>query len=106
MTDDEQDFFNKSIGKLEKEIIALKKEYQAECHRADELEDSLQKSWRNENKLKKQLDIAIEALDSIVSLGGFPMMNMDRFAGVASDALCDIAAVDEKRSDCNDRFNR
>lgn len=49
--------------KLEKEIIALKKEYQAECHRADELEDSLQKSWQNENKLKKQLNIAIKALE-------------------------------------------
>lgn len=62
MTDDEQDFFNKSIGKLEKEIIALKKEYQAECHRADELEDSLQTSWQNESKLKKQLEIAVKAL--------------------------------------------
>ena len=41
--------------KLEKEIIALKKEYKAECNRADELEDSLQTSWRNESKLKKQL---------------------------------------------------
>ena len=41
--------------KLEKEIIALKKEYQAECHRADELEDSLQKSWQNESKLKELL---------------------------------------------------
>ena len=55
MTDDEQDFFNKSIGKLEKEIIALKKEYKAEYNRADELEDSLQKSWQNENKLKELL---------------------------------------------------
>lgn len=55
MTDDEQEFFNKSIGKLEKEIISLKKEYQAECNRADELEDSLQTSWRNESKLKKLL---------------------------------------------------
>ena len=63
MTDDEQDFFNKSIGKLEKEIIALKKEYKAECHRADELEDSLQTSWQNESKLKKQLEIAVEALE-------------------------------------------
>ena len=41
--------------KLEKEIIALKKEYQAECNRADELEDSLQTSWRNESKLKELL---------------------------------------------------
>lgn len=49
--------------KLEKEIIALKKEYQAECHRADELEDSLQTSWRNESKLKKQLEIAVKALE-------------------------------------------
>lgn len=55
MTDDEQELFNKSIGKLEEEIIALKKEYQAECNRADELEDSLQKSWRNESKLKELL---------------------------------------------------
>ena len=65
MTDDEQDFFNKSIGKLEKEIIALKKEYNAECHRADELEDSLHISWQNESKLKKQLDIAIKALEDM-----------------------------------------
>ena len=41
--------------KLEKEIIALKKEYKAECNRADELEDSLQTSWRNESKLKELL---------------------------------------------------
>lgn len=48
--------------KLEKEIIALKKEYNAECHRADELEDSLQTSWRNESKLKEQLkDLRDEA---------------------------------------------
>lgn len=49
--------------KLEKEIIALKKEYQAECNRADELEDSLQTSWLNESKLKKQLKIAVKALE-------------------------------------------
>ena len=49
--------------KLEKEIIALKNEYKAECNRADELEDSLQKSWQNESKLKKQLEIAIKALE-------------------------------------------
>ena len=47
-------------------------------------------------KLQKKLDIAIEALYSIVSLGGFPMMNTDRFSNVASDALRDIAAVDRK----------
>ena len=41
--------------KLEKEIIALKKEYQAECNRADELEDSLHISWQNESKLKELL---------------------------------------------------
>lgn len=41
--------------KLEKEIIALKKEYQAECNRTDELEDSLQTFWQNESKLKKLL---------------------------------------------------
>lgn len=51
--------------KLEEEIIALKKEYQAECNRADELEDSLQTSWRNESKLKEQLKIAVEALEEI-----------------------------------------
>ena len=62
MTDDGQDFFNKSIGKLEKEIIALKKEYQAECHRADELEDSLQKSWQNESKLKELLSKCLDEL--------------------------------------------
>ena len=50
--------------KLEKEIIALKKEYQAECIRADELEDSLQTSWQDESKLKEQLNIAIKALES------------------------------------------
>ena len=52
--------------KLEKEIIALKKEYQAECNRADELEDSLQTSWQNESKLKEQLEIAIKALEVYV----------------------------------------
>lgn len=41
--------------KLEKEIIALNKEYNAEYHRANELEDSLQTSWRNESKLKELL---------------------------------------------------
>ena len=41
--------------KLEKEIIALNKEYNAECHRADELEDSLHISWQNESKLKELL---------------------------------------------------
>ena len=51
--------------KLEEEIIALKKEYQAECNRADELEDSLQKSWQNESKLKKQLEIAKKYLSLI-----------------------------------------
>ena len=33
----------------------LNSEYIAECNRADELEDSLQKSWRNEGKLKELL---------------------------------------------------
>ena len=51
--------------KLEKEIITLKKEYKAECNRADELEDSLQKSWQNESKLKEQLKIAKKYLSLI-----------------------------------------
>lgn len=72
MTDDEQEFFNKSIGKLEKEIIALKKEYQAECNRADELEDSLHISWQNESKLKKQLNIAVKALEEYTTFCRHP----------------------------------
>ena len=53
MTDDEQDFFNKSIGKLEKEIIALN----------NELENSLQTSRQNESKLKKLLKECREEVD-------------------------------------------
>lgn len=69
MTEDDWDFFNRSVGKLEKEVITLKKEnaqlkteYEKECHRADELEDSYWKSEKENQKLKKQLTIAIEAL--------------------------------------------
>ena len=54
--------------KLEKEIIALKKEYKAECNRADELEDSLQTSWRNESKLKKQLEISVKECQQLKEL--------------------------------------
>ena len=49
--------------KLEKEIIALKKEYQAECNRADELEDSLQTSWQDESKLKELLKEAKDIIE-------------------------------------------
>lgn len=52
--------------KLEKEIIALKKEYQAECNRADELEDSLQTSWQNESKLKELLKDCIPYFNALV----------------------------------------
>lgn len=93
MTDDEQDFFNKSIGKLEKEIISLKKEYQAECHRADELEDSLQKSWQNENKLKKQLKIAVEALRLYSNLRGDGTVS--NYESVAKSALEQIKELDK-----------
>ena len=58
--------------KLEKEIIALKKEYKAECNRADELEDSLQTSWRNESKLKKQLEIAVKTLEEYTTFCRHP----------------------------------
>ena len=51
--------------KLEKEIIALKKEYKAECHRADELEDSLNASWQNESKLKELLKECKECISAI-----------------------------------------
>ena len=71
--------------KLEKEIIALKKEYQAECHRADELEDSLQKSWQNESKLKKQLNIAIKALEEYTTFCRHP----------AEEALAKIKELDK-----------
>ena len=54
--------------KLEKEIIALKNEYKAECNRADELEDSLQTSWRNESKLKKQLEISVKECQQLKEL--------------------------------------
>ena len=55
MTDDEQDFFNKSIGKLEKEIIALNKEYNAEYHRAKELEKLLKECRKEVDKAKNIL---------------------------------------------------
>ena len=71
--------------KLEKEIIALKKEYQAECNRADELEDSLQTSWRNESKLKKQLEIAIKALEEYTTFCRNP----------AEEALAKIKELDK-----------
>ena len=60
--------------KLEKEIIALKKEYNAECNRADELEDSLQTSWQNESKLKKQLK---ECRDVIKDVDTYCTKNAD-----------------------------
>ena len=63
--------------KLEKEIIALNKEYQAECNRADELEDSLQTSWQNESKLKKQLDIAIKALEEYANSDNWNTENVE-----------------------------
>ena len=55
MTDDEQDFFNKSIGKLEKEIIALNKEYNAEYHHANELEKLLKECREEVDKAKNIL---------------------------------------------------
>lgn len=93
MTDDEQDFFNKSIGKLEKEIIALKKEYQAECNRADELEDSLQTSWQNESKLKEQLEIAIKALRLYSNLRGDGTVS--NYESIAKSALKQIKELDK-----------
>ena len=71
--------------KLEKEIIALKKEYKAECNRADELQDSLQTSWRNESKLKKQLEIAIKALEEYTTFCRNP----------AEEALAKIKELDK-----------
>ena len=71
--------------KLEEEIIALKKEYQAECNRADELEDSLQTSWRNESKLKKQLEISIKALEEYTTFCRHP----------AEEALAKIKELDK-----------
>ena len=71
--------------KLEKEIISLKKEYQAECHRADELEDSLQTSWRNESKLKKQLEISVKALEEYTTFCRNP----------AEEALAKIKELDK-----------
>lgn len=68
-----------------------------ECNEGKRESDVLVATIEKCEKLQKKLDIAIEALNSIVSLGGFPMMNMDRFADVASDALCDIANVDGKK---------
>ena len=62
MTEDDWDFFNRSVGKLEKEVITLKKEntqlkteYEKECHRADELEDSYWKAEKENQKLKELL---------------------------------------------------
>ena len=93
MTDDEQDFFNKSIGKLEKEIIALKNEYQAECNRADELEDSLQTSWKNESKLKEQLEIAIKGLRLYSNLRGDGTVS--NYESEAKSALKEIKELDK-----------
>ena len=70
--------------KLEKEIISLKKEYQAECNRADELEDSLQISWQNESKLKKQLKVAVKALEEYTTFCRHP----------AEEALAKIKELD------------
>ena len=85
--------------KLEKEIIALKKEYQAECNRADELEDSLQTSWRNESKLKKQLEIAIKALDVYADIRTWDCCCRNQCAYVdgfeAAEALRKIKELDE-----------
>lgn len=79
MTEDDWDFFNKSVGKLEKEVITLKKEnsqlkyeYEKECKRADELEDSYWKTEKEHEKLKKQLEIIKKYLTLIkrnVSVG-------------------------------------
>ena len=71
--------------KLEKEIISLKKEYQAECNRADELEDSLQISWQNESKLKKQLKVAVKALEEYTTFCRHP----------AEEALAKIKELDK-----------
>ena len=78
--------------KLEKEIIALKKEYKAECHRADELEDSLQTSWRNESKLKEQLEIAIKALRLYSNLRGDGTVS--NYESIAKSALEQIKELD------------
>ena len=63
----------------------LEKEYQAECHRADELEDSLHISWQNESKLKKQLEIAIKALEEYTTFCRNP----------AEEALAKIKELDK-----------
>ena len=88
--------------KLEKEIIALKKEYQAECNRADELEDSLQTSWQNESKLKEQLNIAIKALEEYTSNESYKLClcyihkGKKMFAStVAEEALEQIKELDK-----------
>ena len=79
--------------KLEKEIIALKKEYQAECNRADELEDSLQTSWQNESKLKEQLEIAIKGLRLYSNLRGDGTVS--NYESVAKSALKEIKELDK-----------
>lgn len=79
--------------KLEKEIIALKKEYQAECNRADELEDSLQTSWKNESKLKEQLEIAIKGLRLYSNLRGDGTVS--NYESVAKSALKEIKELDK-----------
>ena len=69
MTEDDWDFFNRSVGKLEKEVITLKKEntqlkseYEKECKRADELEDSY---WKEVEKNKKLKELLKECCDEI-----------------------------------------
>lgn len=49
--------------KLSHQNEYLNSAYIAECNRADELEDSLQQSWRNERKLKELLKECEEWID-------------------------------------------
>lgn len=42
-------------AELEAENAKLREEYEAECHRSDELEDSLHIAWKDINKLKELL---------------------------------------------------
>lgn len=69
MNDDDWDFFNKSVGKLEKEVITLKKENErlkenihSMLFTDDVVQDRYDKTKAENEKLKKQLEIAVNAL--------------------------------------------
>lgn len=65
MNDDDWDFFNKSVGKLEKEVITLKKENErlkenihSMLFTDDVIQKRYEKALKENTKLKKLVEIA------------------------------------------------